>query len=194
MQISDAVDIAKPATISPAVAAAAGPEAAAAAEAAAAYVEDDEVENTTADQLQTVLQQQHVEDEAEKQQDKQPPEECRRDWRAAMRWALQGDGQDLLDPAYEEAAPEPNVRTVTSAPLASVDPIDLAAEFNKQLPAVTPTQQVAAALKAAALPAGDMYGVGLQPNGDLQQQIIMQRHLLQQQLLLGLQQGPQRPQ
>jgi hypothetical protein len=173
LDLPDVVDLTGAAQISQAAAAAAGPAAAAAAAAAAAedaadQDSEEEEEEATAEQLGSALQQHAQADAVEQQEQEQPPEECRRDWRAAMRWGLMVEqGMDLLDPAYKEAMTAPNLRRV-SAPTADVNPSTLAAQF----------------LQQHVRPPGIGAGLPLQHQIQLQHQLLMQQQQVQHQLLM----------
>jgi hypothetical protein len=172
LDLPDVVDLTGAAQISQAAAAAAGPAAAAAAAAAADQDSEEEEEEATAEQLGSALQQHAQADAVEQQEQEQPPEECRRDWRAAMRWGLMVEqGMDLLDPAYKEAMTAPNLRRV-SAPAADVNPSTLAAQF----------------LQQHVRPPGIGAGLPLQHQIQLQHQLLMQQQQVQHQLLMQQQQ------
>lgn len=75
------------------------------------------------------LQQQQAADDEERQLQEQPPEEAKSSWQAALLWSMGVEnGQDLLNPAYQEAVAGPKLRTI-SAPAAGIDPNALAAQF-----------------------------------------------------------------
>jgi hypothetical protein len=89
-------------------------------------------EGCTPEQLGAALQQQEAADEEERQLQEQPPEEAKSSWQAALLWSMGVEnGQDLLNPAYQEAVAGPKLRTI-SAPAAGIDPNALAARFLAQ--------------------------------------------------------------
>ena len=130
------MELTVPSVIAASAAAAAGPATAAAAAEAAAYAaateEEEEEEDCTPEQLDQALTDQCAADELERLEQEQPPEEARSSWRAALLWSMGVDnGQDLLNPAYQEAIMGPRLRTV-AAPAAGVNPRTLAAQFLAQ--------------------------------------------------------------
>lgn len=130
------MELTGPSVIAASAAAAAGPATAAAAAEAAAYAaateEEEEEEDCTPEQLDQALTDQCAADELERLEQEQPPEEARSSWRAALLWSMGVDnGQDLLNPAYQEAIMGPRLRTV-AAPAAGVNPRTLAAQFLAQ--------------------------------------------------------------
>jgi hypothetical protein len=123
--LPDVMDLTGPAVIAESAAAAAGP-------AAAAYAAEQEEEDCTPEQLDQALTDQCAADEQERLEQEQPPAEARSSWRAALLWSMGVEnGQDLLNPAYQEAITGPRLRTV-AAPAAGVDPRTLAAQFLAQ--------------------------------------------------------------
>mgnify|MGYP001810069710 CR=1 FL=1 len=132
VQLPDVMDLTGPAVIAESAAAAAGPAAAAAAAEAAAYAAEQEEQDCTPEQLDQALTDQSAADEQEQLEQEQPPEEARSSWRAALLWSMGVEnGQDLLNPTYQEAITGPRLRTV-AAPAAGVDPRTLAAQFLAQ--------------------------------------------------------------
>ena len=159
------MELTGPSVIAASAAAAAGPAAAAEAAAyAAATEEEEEEEDCTPEQLDQALTDQCAADELERLEQEQPPEEARSSWRAALLWSMGVEnGQDLLNPAYQEAIMGPRLRTV-AAPAAGVNPRTLAAQFLAQQQQQALQQQ--------------------QQQQVLQQQQLLQQQLLQQQGLL----------
>ena len=136
VELPDVMDLTGPSVIAESAAAAAGPAAAAAAAEAAAYAaateEEEEEEDCTPEQLDQALTDQCAADEQERLEQEQPPQEARSSWRAALLWSMGVEnGQDLLNPAYQEAITGPRLRTV-AAPAAGVNPRTLAAQFLAQ--------------------------------------------------------------
>jgi hypothetical protein len=175
VELPEVTDLAGPAVVEESAAAAAGPSAAAAAAdaaaaaaaEAAAYAAQQEEEDCTPEQLDQALTDQSAADEQERLEQEQPPGEARCSWCAALLWSMGVDnGQDLLNPAYQEAIAGPRLRTV-AAPVAGVDPCTLAAQFLAQqhqvlqqqqqqqqqglLPVMTPLVQTAALLQQQQL-------------------------------------------
>jgi hypothetical protein len=141
VELPDVVDLAGPVVIGESAAAAAGPAAAAAAAEAAAYAAEQEEEDSTPEQLDQALTDQCAADEQERLTQEQPPGEARSSWRAALLWSMGVEnGQDLLNPAYQEAITGPGLRTV-AAPAAGVDHRALAAQFLAQRQQVLQQQQ-----------------------------------------------------
>jgi hypothetical protein len=177
--VPEVVDLAGPASI-PAAAlsdrrAAAAAEAAAAAQRSSDEEEEEEPEEPTAEQLQAGLSKQREADVRERQE-VTVPVECRRDWRAAMLWAMGvEEGQDLLNPNYKEVVAAAAPRKV-SVPVPGIDPLAIARRVSQQ--------QAEAAGAAAAVAAQQQAASGLFPYLGLQQQLLRGQALsqLQQQL------------
>ena len=100
------------------------------------------------------------------------PDECRRDWRAAMQWALDVEkGADLLSPGYQEVLQTAQPRQI-SAPVPGIDPPAIARQFILQ-------QQQAAAAAAQAQTLA--VGVGGMPVLPYQAAVLQQVQALRQQ-------------
>jgi hypothetical protein len=93
-------------------------------------------------------------------------------WRAALLWSMGVDkGQDLLNPAYQEAVTGPKLRTI-SAPAAGIDPSALAAQF---LARQQQQQQLLQQQHLGIPPANP-----IMPAPGLAQQVLQQQMLLAQ--------------
>ena len=113
----------------------------------AAADESDE-EEVTPQEMQAALSKQYEADQRA-QQEASVPDECRRDWRAAMRWALAVEnGVDLLSPGYQEVLQAAQPRQI-SAPVPGINPRAIATQFILQQ-----QQAAAAAAQAQALAVG----------------------------------------
>ena len=178
--VPDTIDLAGPAHIS--ADAVSDPAAAAAAEEAAAAQRDSSGSQAVADEsdeeevaleeMQAALSKQHQADQLARQE-APVPDECRRDWRAAMRWALDVEkGADLLSPGYQEVLQTAQPRQI-SAPVPGIDPHAIARQFILQ------QQQAAAAAQAQAQALA--VGVGGMPVLPYQAVVLQQVQALQQQ-------------
>jgi hypothetical protein len=155
----EAVDLSRPAQITVPEAAAESARAAATAAAAAAAepeagagqpeaAEDDD--EPTADELQQQLVKVWEQQQAELKEGEVPPEECRRDWRAALRWSMGSEGNAaLMDPDYRESVVAVAARVV-AAPDQSINPQALAELAKQQLQQRTAAAAATAASTAAA--------------------------------------------
>lgn len=185
--VPDTINLAGPAHISadavshPAAAAAAGEAAAAQRDSSGSQAAADESgeEEVTPQEMQAALSKQYEADQRA-QQEAPVPDECRRDWRAAMRWALAVEnGVDLLSPGYQEVLQAAQPRQI-SAPVPGINPRAIATQFLQQ-------QQQAAAAAAAAQAQALAVGVGMPV--PYQAVMLQQVQALQQQQQSLQQQG-----
>lgn len=187
--VPDTINLAGPVHISadavshPAAAAAAGEAATAQRDSSgsqAAADESDE-EEVTPHEMQAALSKQYEADQRA-QQEAPVPDECRRDWRASMRWALAVEnGVDLLSPGYQEVLQAAQPRQI-SAPVPGINPRAIATQFLQQ-------QQQAAAAAAAAQAQAQALAVGVGMPVPYQAVMLQQVQALQQQQQSLQQQG-----
>ena len=179
--VPDIIDLAGPAHISadavshPAAAAAAGEAAAAQRDSSGSQAAADESgeEEVTPQEMQVALSKQYEADQRA-QQEAPVPDECRRDWRAAMRWALAVEnGVDLLSPGYQEVLQAAQPRQI-SAPVPGINPRAIATQFILQQ-----QQAAAAAAQAQALAVG--VGMPVPYQAVMLQQALQQQQPQQQQ-------------
>lgn len=178
----DTIDLSGPAHIP--AAAVSNPAVAAAAEAAAAAQRDssgseaapDSDEDIEPEEMQAALTKQQEADQVAREEVK-VPDECRKDWRAAMQWAMGvKEGADLLTPDYNEVLQAVQPRQIGER-VPGIDPAAIARQFMQQQQLLQQQQQQAAvAAQQQALAAVGV--VGMQPVLPHQAMVLSQMQAL----------------